>query len=61
MPATRFAAALFLGLVSAPQATLLAYLISVPIGLLILAPSLYLLYWTFNGELDPELLVGGQE
>ncbi|MBJ6723543.1 cytochrome d ubiquinol oxidase subunit II [Geomesophilobacter sediminis] len=39
---------------AAPRPTLSAYLAILPIGALILIPSLVYLYWTFRGEPDPE-------
>ena len=40
---------------AAPRGTLVAFLAALPFGALILVPSLFLLYWTFRGEPDPEL------
>ena len=40
---------------AAPRATLVAYLTVIPIGALVLVPSLVYLYWTFRGEPSPEL------
>jgi cytochrome d ubiquinol oxidase subunit II len=40
---------------AAPHATLVAYLYVLAGGIVILAPSLALLYWTFRGEPNPEL------
>lgn len=40
---------------AAPRATLVAFLALLPFGILILAPSLLFLYWTFRGEPNPEL------
>ena len=39
---------------AAPRGTLVALLGALPIGALILVPSLWLLYWTFRGDPDPE-------
>ena len=64
-----FAAALYPDLVlgeltireaAAPRATLVAFLAAMPIGALILVPSLFLLYWTFRGEANPELSPAGE-
>lgn len=61
---TGFAAAMYpdlligqLSLVAAaaPPATLRAFFSVLVIGIIILAPSLLLLYWTFRGEPNPEL------
>lgn len=60
---TGFSAALYPDLVigqlsiaaaAAPRPALLAFLIVLPIGSLILIPSLFFLYWTFRGEPDPQ-------
>jgi cytochrome d ubiquinol oxidase subunit II len=40
---------------AAPSATLRAFFSLLVIGIIILAPSLLLLYWTFRGEPNPEL------
>jgi len=40
---------------AAPRPTLVAFLALFPVGILILAPSLLFLYWTFRGEPNPEL------
>jgi cytochrome d ubiquinol oxidase subunit II len=40
---------------AAPTATLRAFLSVLVIGIIILVPSLLLLYWTFRGEPNPEL------
>ena len=40
---------------AAPRATLVAFLAALPVGVLILVPSLAFLYWTFRGEPNPEL------
>ncbi|KAB0663814.1 cytochrome d ubiquinol oxidase subunit II [Oryzomonas japonica] len=40
---------------AAPSATLRAFFLVLVIGIVILAPSLLLLYWTFRGEPNPEL------
>jgi cytochrome d ubiquinol oxidase subunit II len=40
---------------AAPSATLRAFFTVLVIGVIILAPSLLLLYWTFRGEPNPEL------
>lgn len=40
---------------AAPRPTLMAFLAVLPIGSLILIPSLLFLYWTFRGEPDTEL------
>lgn len=39
---------------AAPRATLLVFFAVLPFGIVILAPSLIFLYWTFRGEPDPE-------
>ena len=61
---TGFAAAMYPDLIigqlslsaaAAPPATLSAFLLVFMIGIIILVPSLLLLYWTFRGEPDPEL------
>ena len=61
---TGFAAAMYPDLIigqlslaaaAAPPATLRAYFSVLVIGIIILAPSLLLLYWTFRGEPNPEL------
>jgi cytochrome d ubiquinol oxidase subunit II len=39
---------------AAPPATLQAFFWVLVIGIIILVPSLLLLYWTFRGEPDPE-------
>lgn len=39
---------------AAPRPTLVAFLTVLPIGAIILVPSLFYLYWTFRGEPDPE-------
>jgi cytochrome d ubiquinol oxidase subunit II len=39
---------------AAPRATLLAFFVLLPFGILIVAPSLLFLYWTFRGEPNPE-------
>lgn len=39
---------------AAPRETLLAFFTVLPFGVLILAPSLVFLYWTFRGRPDPE-------
>lgn len=46
---------LTLAAAAAPPATLRAYFTVLVIGIIILAPSLVLLYWTFRGEPNPEL------
>jgi cytochrome d ubiquinol oxidase subunit II len=46
---------LTLAAAAAPPATLRAFFAALAIGIIILAPSLLLLYWTFRGEPDPEL------
>ena len=43
---------------AAPPETLAAYLTVLPIGSLILVPSLVFLYWTFRGEPDPDITPG---
>lgn len=59
---TGFAAALYPDLLigqmtiaaaAAPRPTLIAFFIVLPFGVLILAPSLFFLYWTFRGHPDP--------
>lgn len=40
---------------AAPRATLLAFFAVLPIGVIVLAPSLFYLYWTFRGSPDPEV------
>jgi len=61
---TGFAAAMYpelligqlsLAAAAAPPATLRAFFAVLVIGIIILAPSLLLLYWTFRGEPNPEL------
>ena len=61
---TGFAAAMYpdlligqlsLTAVAAPFATLRAFFSVLAIGIIILVPSLLLLYWTFRGEPNPEL------
>lgn len=63
MTLTGFAATIFPDLIlgeltlaeaAAPRETIRAYLGVLPVGALILIPSLWLLYWTFRGEPDPE-------
>jgi cytochrome d ubiquinol oxidase subunit II len=39
---------------AAPPATLRAFFTVLVIGIIILVPSLLLLYWTFRGEPNPE-------
>jgi cytochrome d ubiquinol oxidase subunit II len=39
---------------AAPRATLLAFFTVLPFGVIVLAPSLFYLYWTFRGSPDPE-------
>ncbi len=39
---------------AAPRETLLAFFTVLPFGVIILAPSLFYLYWTFRGSPDPE-------
>ena len=65
-----FAAALYpdlligqltLAAAAAPRSTLVAFLTVLPIGALILVPSLVYLYWTFRGEPDPEIPPAGTE
>lgn len=46
---------------AAPRETLVAYLTVLPIGALILVPSLFFLYWTFRGEPAPQLPPAGKE
>lgn len=46
---------LSLAAAAAPPSTLVAFLALLPFGILILAPSLLFLYWTFRGEPNPEL------
>lgn len=57
-----FAAALYPDLIigqlsvaqaAAPRPTLVAFFVVLPLGVLILAPSLFFLYWTFRGRPDP--------
>jgi cytochrome bd ubiquinol oxidase subunit II len=43
---------------AAPRATLIAFFSVLPIGMVILVPSLLFLYWTFRGEPDPDLPTG---
>ena len=43
---------------AAPRSTLVAFLTVIPIGALILVPSLLFLYWTFRGEPNPEVPPG---
>jgi cytochrome d ubiquinol oxidase subunit II len=61
---TGFAAAMYpdlligqlsLSAAAAPHATLRAFFSVLVIGIIILVPSLLLLYWTFRGEPNPEL------
>ncbi len=40
---------------AAPASTLIAFLALLPFGILILAPSLLFLYWTFRGQPSPDL------
>ena len=40
---------------AAPESTLFAMLITLPVGALILAPSLVFLYRTFGGNPNPDL------
>ncbi|SNB46309.1 cytochrome d ubiquinol oxidase subunit II [Geobacter sp. DSM 9736] len=65
-----FAAALYPDLIigqlslakaAAPRPTLVAFLTVLPLGSLILVPSLLFLYWTFRGEPDTELPPAGSE
>jgi cytochrome d ubiquinol oxidase subunit II len=60
---TGFAAAMYpdlligqlsLAAAAAPAATLRAFFSVLGIGIIVLVPSLLLLYWTFRGEPDPE-------
>lgn len=46
---------------AAPRPTLVAFLAVLPIGALILVPSLFYLYWTFRGEPSPEIPPAGTE
>ena len=46
---------LSLAAAAAPPSTLVAFLALLPFGIVILAPSLLFLYWTFRGEPNPEL------
>ncbi|WP_236026933.1 hypothetical protein [Geomonas diazotrophica] len=46
---------------AAPRATLIAYLTVLPVGAIILIPSLVFLFWTFRGEPAPELPPAGKE
>ncbi len=39
---------------AAPLATLRVFFAVLPVGVIILAPSLFFLYWTFRGRPDPE-------
>jgi cytochrome d ubiquinol oxidase subunit II len=39
---------------AAPRETLIAFFTVLPFGVIILAPSLFYLYWTFRGSPDPE-------
>jgi len=61
---TGFAAALYPDMIigqitysesAAPQSTILAIMITLPIGALLLIPSLYFLYKTFGGNPNPDL------
>jgi cytochrome d ubiquinol oxidase subunit II len=49
---------LSLAAASAPRSTLVAFLTVIPVGALILLPSLLFLYWTFRGEPNPEFPPG---
>lgn len=46
---------------AAPRSTLVAYLRVLPVGAVILVPSLVYLYWTFRGEPAPDLPPAGKE
>ena len=46
---------LSLAAAAAPKPTLIAFLAVLSVGAVILAPSLFLLYWTFRGEPNPEI------
>jgi cytochrome d ubiquinol oxidase subunit II len=61
---TGFAAALYPDMIigqitysqaAAPASTILAFLMTFPVGALLLTPSLYLLYKTFGAKSDPDL------
>jgi cytochrome bd ubiquinol oxidase subunit II len=52
---------LTLAAAAAPRSTLVAFLAVLPIGALILIPSLLYLYWTFRGEPDTEIPPAGKE
>jgi cytochrome bd ubiquinol oxidase subunit II len=52
---------LTLAAAAAPPATLTAFLAVLPIGALILIPSLVYLYWTFRGEPDSDIPPAGTE
>ncbi|UFS70453.1 cytochrome d ubiquinol oxidase subunit II [Geomonas sp. RF6] len=45
---------LTLSAAAAPREALVAFLVVVPVGSLVLVPSLIFLYWTFRGEPNPE-------
>jgi len=45
---------LTLAAAAAPRPTFIAFFTVLPFGVLILAPSLFFLYWTFRGTPDPE-------
>jgi cytochrome d ubiquinol oxidase subunit II len=49
---------LSLSAAAAPHSTLVAFFTVLPFGILILAPSLLFLYWTFRGEPNPEIPPG---
>jgi len=42
---------------AAPRETFLAFFTVLPFGLVLLAPSLFFLYWTFRGPADPSALL----
>ncbi|HEY3309937.1 MAG TPA: cytochrome d ubiquinol oxidase subunit II [Desulfuromonadaceae bacterium] len=46
---------LSLSAAAAPRSALIAFFSVIPFGVLILAPSLLLLYWVFRGEPNPDL------
>lgn len=52
---------LALAAAAAPRPALVAFLTVLPIGALILVPSLFYLYWTFRGEPDTEIPPAGSE
>ena len=46
---------------ASPRPTLVAFLAILPLGAVILVPSLFYLYWTFRGEPDTEVSAEGKE